>query len=269
MVTSKGIIAVIGATGNQGGEVMRALLRSGWHGRALTRNAEGPLAQALKNPGVHVVTANMNTMSTLTKVFKDVSGIFSVQNFWDLGIKEEVRLGTHVIRAALDAGTPYIVYSSGIGADRQRNVAAIDGKAILEERLRSSRLPFTILRPGLFMDDFLGASLPFAKPIQALLNSRRPLVGRLFLATLRAAMPPNSTIPLTTLNDVARFAVWAFDHPVVSPGQTYEGSRQHRKRGNLVDIMGANHGAVPSPYSRVKDRSSNRSSSNGCAVETT
>ena len=218
----KGPILVIGATGNQGGHVARALLGDGWTVHALTRNAESPKAQVLKSQGAHLVTGDMADVPALTKAIKEVTGIFSVQNFWDLGLKEEIRLGSHVIQAAIDAGNqPHIVYSSGLGAERRQNVAAIDGKAILEEKLRNSGLPFTILRPGLFMDDFLGASLPFARPIQKLLDAHRPLVGRLFLATLQAVMPKDSRIPLTTLQDVGRMAAWALATPEESQGKTY------------------------------------------------
>lgn len=80
-------------------------------------------------------------------------------------------------------------------------------KAILEEKLRRSGLALTILRPCLFMDKFRGTSLPFARPIQTLLllDTHRPLVGRLFLATLRAVVPRESRIPLTTLHDVGEW----------------------------------------------------------------
>ena len=154
---------------------------------------------------------------------RSVTGIFSVQNFWDLGLKEEVRLGSNVIEAAREAGNnPHIIYSSGLGAERQQSVAAIDGKVILEDRLSSSGLPFTTLRPGLFMDDFLGASLPFARPLQKLLDPYRPLVGRLFLATLRSVVPAKSRIPLTTLTDVGRMVTWVCENADVGQGQIYE-----------------------------------------------
>ena len=181
---------------------------------AVTRNAASSKAQALKAQGAHLVTGDMADVPTLTQAIKEVTEIFSIQNFWDLRIKEEVPFGTHVIQAAINAGNqPHMVYNSGLGAEKRQNVAAIDGKAMIEENLRTSWLPFTILRPGLFMDDFLGASLPFARPIQKLLDGHRPLVGRLFLATLRAVVPQDSHIPLTTLSDVGRMAAWAFEHP--------------------------------------------------------
>ena len=223
MTPQRGPILVIGATGNQGGHVARALLGEGWTVHAFTRNAESPKAQELKSQGAHLVTGDMADLPALTKAIREVMGVFSVQNFWDLGLKDEVRLGSHVIQAAINAGNhPQIVYSSGVGAEQRQNIAAIDGKAILEEKLRHSGLPFTILRPGLFMDDFLGASLPFARPIQKLLDQRRLLVGRLFLATLRAVMPKDSRIPLTTLRDVGRMAAWALANPVEAKGHVFE-----------------------------------------------
>ncbi len=223
MTIRGGPILVIGATGNQGGHVARALLDDGWTVHALTRNADRPNAQALKAAGAHLITGDMGDIATLTTAIKEVTGVFSVQNFWDLGLKEEIRLGSHVIQAAINAGNlPHIVYSSGLGADKHQNVAAIDGKALIEEKLRRSGLPFTILRPGLFMDDFRGASLPFARPIQTLLVAHRPLVGRLFLATLREVVPRDSRIPLTTLSDVGRIVAWAFRHAKEYQGQTFE-----------------------------------------------
>lgn len=223
MTTPRGPILVIGATGNQGGQVVQALLADGWMVHALTRNPHSTKAQALQNQGIHLVTGDMADLPMLTHAFKEVTGIFSVQNFWDLGLKREISLGINVIRAAENAGNqPHIVYSSGLGAEKRQGVAAIDGKAAIEEKLSHSSLPFTILRPGLFMDDFLGASLPFSRPVQRILHNHRPLVGRLFLATLRAIMPRDSQVPLTTLSDVGKVAAWAFDTPAESLGTVFE-----------------------------------------------
>ncbi len=213
-MTMKGPLLVIGATGNQGGHVARALLDAGWTVHAFTRNPASPNAQILKDKGAILVQGDLSDLDSLKAAIRHVTGIFSVQNFWDLGLKEEVRLGSNVIQAAKEVGNnPHVVYSSGLGAERKQNVAAIASKAILEQKLRQSGLPFSILRPSLFMDDFRGASLPFARPIQKLLDGHRPMVGRLFLATLRAVGPEDSRIPLTTLRDVGRMVAWAFANP--------------------------------------------------------
>ncbi len=92
----------------------------------------------------------------------------------------------------------------------------------MDEKLRSLQLPFTILRLGISMDDFLGASLPFARPLQKSLEAHPALVGWLFLATSRAVTSRDSRIPLTTLRDVGRMAVWAFANLEEAQGKAYE-----------------------------------------------
>ncbi len=222
-MSTNGPILVIGATGNQGGHVSRALLNAGWPVHAYTRNPASPQAQRLKDKGAILVQGDLSDLDSLKAAIRNVTGIFSVQNFWELGLKEEVRLGSHVIQAAQQSGNMlHIVYSSGLGAEQRQHVDAIDGKAVLEEKLRQSGLPFTIMRPGLFMDDFQGASLPFWPPVQRVFRNHRPLVGRLFLATLCAVVPKNSFVPLTTLNDLGRMAAWAFEHSDISLGQGYQ-----------------------------------------------
>ncbi len=221
-LASQGPILVIGATGNQGRQVVRALLDAGRTVHAFTRNPSSPRAQALQRYGAHLVQGDLADRGSLIEAIHLAAGVFSVQNFWELGMNQEVRLGSNVIRTATEAGhRPHLVYSSGLGAERPQHVEAIDGKAILEQHLRNSGLPYTILQPGLFMDDFRGASLPFARPIQRLLRRHRPLVGRLFLATLRAVMPKNHPIPLTSLHDLGCMAAWAFEHPRRAQDQTY------------------------------------------------
>ena len=218
-MTSRQPIAVLGATGNQGGHVARALLEAGWPVRAITRHPESPRAKQLATLGAQIVQADMGDVVTLIRAFEGASGIFSVQNFWELGLREEVRLGTNVITAAQAVGNPHVVYSSGLGAERSQGVAAIDGKAILEERLRQSGLPFTILRPGLFTDDFLGASLPFRPVIQRFFKAHRPLIGRLFLSIIRDVFPSDHPVPLTTLQSVGDLAVWAWENQGESKGK--------------------------------------------------
>lgn len=221
-MTSPLPIAVLGATGNQGSHVARALLKADWPVRAITRHPESQRAKALAALGAQIVQADMGDVDTLIRAFAGTHGIFSVQNFWELGLQEEVRLGTNVITAAHTVGRPHVVYSSGLGADTVQGIAAIVGKAMLEERLRQSGLPYTIIRPALFMDDFQGASLPFTWPVRAALGRRWQLVGRLFLATLRAVAPGASTIPITTLKDVGRVATWAWECKAISNEGSYD-----------------------------------------------
>ena len=104
---SKRLIAVIGATGQQGGAVVRALQASGqFKVRALSRN-----------PGKHreladeVVEADLDRPETLKAAFKGAYGVFLVTNFWEQGT-DELKQATAAVRAARDAGVKHFVWST-------------------------------------------------------------------------------------------------------------------------------------------------------------
>ena len=226
VMTMPGPYLVLGATGNQGGSVARSLLKTGAKVRAFTRNPSSATAQALAAQGVQVVPGDMEDIGSLVTAAQGASGIFSVQNFWDCGLENEVRWGKNVLTAAQDVGGPHVIYSSGWGAQQPEGVPAIAGKAELETALRSSGLPYTILRPGLFMDDFLGASLPFSPGLQRLLRSHRRWVGRMFLQVIRSVMPPTQPLPLLALEDVGHTAaaIWTTPEPYLGKTLALAGS---------------------------------------------
>src|SRR6478752_9544518 len=105
--TDKKLIAVLGATGQQGGAVVRALQTSNqFKVRALTRN-----------PGKHreladeVVEADLSRPETLASAFKGAYGVFLVTNFQEHGA-EELKQATAAVRAAKDAGVKHFVWST-------------------------------------------------------------------------------------------------------------------------------------------------------------
>ena len=104
---SKKLIAVIGATGQQGGAVVRALQAQGqFKVRALTRN-----------PGKHrgladeVVEADLDRPETLKAAFAGAHGVFLVTNFWEQGT-DEFKQATAAVRAAKEAGVKHFVWST-------------------------------------------------------------------------------------------------------------------------------------------------------------
>src|SRR5882757_996621 len=103
----KKLIAVIGATGQQGGGVVRALQASSqFKVRALTRN-----------PGKHreladeVVEADLDRPETLKAAFAEAHGVFLVTNFREAGADER-KQATAAIRAAKDAGVKHFIWST-------------------------------------------------------------------------------------------------------------------------------------------------------------
>src|SRR5213078_2959500 len=80
------IIAVVGATGAQGGGLVRAILADkagGFTARAITRNASSDKAQALKQLGAEVVSADLDDAASVKRAFDGAYGAFCVTNFWE------------------------------------------------------------------------------------------------------------------------------------------------------------------------------------------
>ena len=107
MASNGKIIAVVGATGQQGGSVLRALkARGDFKVRALTRHPA-------KHRGLadEVVEADLNRPETLKTAFEGAHGVFLVTNFWEQGT-DELKQATAVVRAAKAAGVKHFVWST-------------------------------------------------------------------------------------------------------------------------------------------------------------
>jgi uncharacterized protein YbjT (DUF2867 family) len=149
------IIAVTGATGQQGGAVARKLLTEGWKVRALTRDINKPAAQELKSLGAELVAGDMDNRAELDAAFKGVYGVFSVQNFWlpNVGFENEIKQGKIVADAAKAAGVEHLVYSSVGSAHRGMGQKHFESKWIIEQHIHTLDVSYTILRPVFFMDN--------------------------------------------------------------------------------------------------------------------
>src|SRR2546429_2348717 len=101
------LIAVIGATGHQGGGVVRALqAREQFKVRALTRDPDKHRQLADE-----VVEADLDKPETLKAAFEGAHGVFLVTNFQEAG-SDELRQATAAIRAAKDAGVKHFIWST-------------------------------------------------------------------------------------------------------------------------------------------------------------
>ncbi|KIM95228.1 hypothetical protein OIDMADRAFT_171396 [Oidiodendron maius Zn] len=104
------LIAVTGATGNQGGSVAKLLLKypSEYKVRVVTRNVNSNSAKQLEQMGAEVIEADLTRPETLPAAVKGCWGVFGVTNFYDAKIKndpgsEEVQ-GKNLVKACFDAG---------------------------------------------------------------------------------------------------------------------------------------------------------------------
>ena len=105
--TNEKLIAVAGATGQQGGAVVRALQAGNqFKVRALTRNPAKDRELADE-----VIQADLNRPETLKPAFEGAHGIFLVTNWWEEGT-DEVEQAAAAVRAAKDAGVKHFVWST-------------------------------------------------------------------------------------------------------------------------------------------------------------
>lgn len=178
------VLTVFGATGNQGGSVIKSILADPalskeWKIRGVTRDTSKPAAQKLAQQGVELVSVGLpipsctQLRSTNTTLQADMSSaeaarpavtgahtVFLVTNFWESMSREtEVAQGKAVTDACKEAGVKHIVFSSlrnvtEITNGRLPNVSHFDGKAEIEEYIRASGVPASFVLPGFYMSNF-------------------------------------------------------------------------------------------------------------------
>ena len=204
---SQKLIVVTGATGQQGGAVARHLLSKGWNVRALTRDAGKPAAKALAEAGAELVIADNDDRASLDAAFQGAYGVFSVQNFWLPGVGEEgeVRQGKNIADAAQAAGARHLVYSSVGAAHRGMGQAHFASKHEIEQYIQSLGLPYTILRPVLFMENY---------------NWQRALITNGTFTGF--GLRPDKSVQMIAVDDIAAFTALAFEHPSEYLGRTIE-----------------------------------------------
>ena len=173
----KKIIAVIGATGAQGGGVVRAIQADksgGFTARAITRNPNSDKAQALRAEGVEVVAGDADKPETLAAAFRGAYGAFLVTNFWEhFSAEREVTQARNMAQAAKAAGLQHVIWSTledtrkwvPLEDDRmptlhgKYKVPHFDGKGEADQIFRDLGVPTTFLLTAYYWENliFFGA----------------------------------------------------------------------------------------------------------------
>ena len=146
------IVAVLGATGLQGGAVTRRLLDEGWRVRALTRTPGHGKVHPVAALGAEIVRADMNDPGSLERAFDGVHGVFTVQNHHISGYDGELAQARNVTDVALRSGVRHVVYgAAGVGR-ADTGVGSWDVKEQIIRYMSDRGLPVTVLRPMAFME---------------------------------------------------------------------------------------------------------------------
>ena len=169
---SKKTIAVVGATGAQGGGLVRAILADpsgGYAARAVTRDAASDKAKALAQQGAEVVAANVDDKASLRRAFDGAHGAFCVTFFWDhFSPEKEQAEARAMAEAAKEAGVKHVIWST-LENTRQRvplsddrlptlmgkyKVPHFDAKGEMDGVFREL-VPVTCLRTSFYWDNLI------------------------------------------------------------------------------------------------------------------
>ncbi|KAI9476762.1 hypothetical protein LPJ78_005235 [Coemansia sp. RSA 989] len=211
------LVAIVGATGLQGGSVLKTLYASNKYKlRALTRNPDGDSARALvaKYPGIELAQANLDDLESLQKSFVDADIVFGMTD-WNADIiartrqgdvDAEYKQGKNIVDAAISAGVKTMVFSVLDSLSKQSNgkypdVTAFEAKYKVGEYLlsNSDKIDGFTICLGAYMDNFIrgahlaedGRTVEFWLPVE-----------------------PTLKIPLVdTINDTGPVVEYILDHP--------------------------------------------------------
>lgn len=166
-------IAVIGATGAQGGALARAILNDPdkpFGLRAITRDPSSDKAGALAGQGAEVVPADLDDLGSLVEAFRGAHGAFCVTNFWEHFSPEmELSQAANLAQAAKDAGVGHVIWSTledtrkWVPLDDDRmptlmekyKVPHFDSKGEADQVFANAGAPTTCLATSFYWDNFI------------------------------------------------------------------------------------------------------------------
>lgn len=172
-MSARKIIAVVGATGAQGGGLARAIAadRDGaFTARAITRNPDSPRAQALAKAGIDVVAGDSDDAASLVRAFDGAYGAYCVTNYWEhLSAEREGVQATAMARASRQAGLRHVIWSTledtrkwvPLSDNRlptiqgSYKVPHFDSKGQVDEVFATEAAPTTYLLAAFYWENFI------------------------------------------------------------------------------------------------------------------
>jgi uncharacterized protein YbjT (DUF2867 family) len=172
-MSQKKIIAVFGATGAQGGGLVRAILNdanSEFAVRAITRDPDSDKANKLAKMGAEVVAADIDDPESLKRALNGAYGAYFVTFFWDhYSPEKEMAEARNMAAAAKDAGLKHVIWSTledvrnyvpldddSMPTLREKyKVPHFDGKGASDHYFTDAGLPVTFMLPSYYWDNLI------------------------------------------------------------------------------------------------------------------
>ena len=238
----RNVIAVIGATGAQGGGLVRAILADAggpFRARAVTRHPESEKARALAALGVEVVAGDADNQQSLERAFSGAYGAFCVTNFWEhLSAEREGRQALAMARATRAASLRHVIWSTledtrkwvPLGDNRlptlqsRFKVPHFDGKGQVDREFADEAAPTSFLAAAFYWDNFIGFGMGPRTGPDGTLVFALPLGG--------------ARLPGIAAEDVGRCAYGIFRRGLAAAGQRFGVAGESLTGDQLAAKMG-------------------------------
>jgi uncharacterized protein YbjT (DUF2867 family) len=218
---SKRTVLVLGATGNQGGAVARALLGRGHTVHAFVRNPDSDGAKALAELGATLVQGSFDDGESIANAAQGVDAVFVNTSPFVVGIDGEVRHGRTIIDALTRANVPHVVYSSVSDADRNTGIPHFDSKADAEAYLKESGLPATVTAPVFFSDNI---TTPWTVPA-------------LKSGVFAQAMPGDRQLQVVSVREIGEFNATIIERGPELAGQRFNYASDELTPKQMADAL--------------------------------
>ncbi|KAF1815340.1 NmrA family transcriptional regulator [Eremomyces bilateralis CBS 781.70] len=195
---------IFGVTGQQGGALVRYLLRNPafsaiYRLRGVTRDASKPAAVELRKRGVDIVEANLDKPDTLRVAVRGSYAVFAVTNYWETAqAAVEVAQGKALADAAVEEKVEFFIWSSlpPIG------IPHFDSKAEVERYIRTLPLTSVFFMPGWFMQNFQSVTKP-----------RKITDEKYVLDPIIPSATASTRVPLIDIEDIGKYLAPALQDP--------------------------------------------------------
>ncbi len=213
-------IFVTGATGNQGGAVLRYLVSSGFRVKALVRNPSTDAGKRLVHPNVEIISGDLNDPRTYQHHLDQVDAVFCNLSFKN-GVDKELNQGFNLVNNAKERKVKYFLYSSVIGCDANTGIPHWESKFKIENHLKESGIDYTIIRPTSLYENLLIPEV-----------YKRILKGKLVLPT-----NGNKVQQFISAEDIGKISTAIFFDPVKYTGKTLTVAAEQMDGTQLAAVL--------------------------------
>jgi len=234
-------LLLVGVTGGTGQQVVRGVMEANTGAQivVLTRNPDRISSKQLVKAGCELVKGDLDDEASLRSACQGIRCMYVHGTSVDAAAADpvEVHRAERLARAARDSGVGYIVYQSAGGADRDTGLPHMEQKFMVEELFRRSKIPCTMLRATLFMEELWK-------------KYTRPAILK---GTFQFAMPPTNTQQFVSCRDMGFAAATVLKRAKEFEGRSIELAADEMQWQQVAEAFSANQQAAGLPAVQYKE----------------